>query len=228
MSFASMRTVSVLFAIFLLVFLAATTSCRRSDMRTDRVAVPGMRDDRDVRIVTNAVLGATSELAQAIRNDCEIDVSKRLALYHEGPRLRLPQYRALLLARLNEVGYAKARILKVALNPPPLADTMDGPCQDWPDRHTAVILVPGMTDVTAANRVVDAIAFARVVSDDARIRIDRVARSLTVTHEGLWAARPNLEHAIACAGYSANAVPARLGGSDSVPDGWRPLQAKAD
>jgi len=203
--------------------LVTTVSCRRSDVRTDEIVVPRMLSERDVRIVTNAVLDATSELSQAVRNDCEVDVSKRLVFYHEGPRLELPLYQALLLARLNEVGFAEARILKVALNPPPLADTVDGPYQDWADRHSAVIHVPGMSDVTAANRVVDALAYARLGRDDPRIQVDRMSRTLTVLYEGLRAARSNLEHAIACAGYAANDVPARLGGTDAAPDHWRPL-----
>jgi len=182
-----------------------------------------MANERDVRIVTNAVLDATSILAQAVRNDCQIDVSKRLVLYHEGPRLRLPAYRALLVARLMEVGFSDARILRTAPNPPPLVETVDGPCQDWPDRHTAVIHVPGMADITAANRVVDALAYARAGGDDPLVSVDPASRTLTVTYEGLRLARSNLEHAIACAGYAANAVPARLGGSDAVRDHWRPL-----
>jgi hypothetical protein len=223
MSFVSGRSVAAGAAALVFLSALATLSCRRSDIRTDEIVVPNMVGERDVRIVTNAVLDATSELAQAIRNDCEIDRSKRRVLYHEGPRLRLPAYRALLVARLREVGFNQARILRTGLNPPPLVDTVDGPCQDWPQRHTAVMSVPGMNDVTAANRVVDALAYARAGRDDPRVCLDPASRTLTVVHEGLRAARSNLEHAIACAGYAANAVPARLGGPDSAPDHWRPL-----
>jgi len=101
--------------------------------------------------------------------------------------------------------------------------TEKGPVQMWPGRFTAAIVVPEMVSNRDANRVVDAIAYARLGRDDRRIVADSSARTISATYESLLLAEQNIELAIAAAGYAANRVPADLGTPDSIPQGWSPV-----
>jgi hypothetical protein len=216
------RVVFVTAAVLVITLLCAG-SFRRSDMRTLTVSVPGMADSTMVRIVTNAALDEVVAQYDGVKRRCEIDLAKRTVLYHEGNKLLLPEYRREIRARLRQVGF-ESRVLRVALNPPLPLPTPDGPVQVWPDRYTLMLHVPGMTGVTAANRVVDAIAYARLGGDHPGVTVDREQGRLTARYESLRMAAVNIEHAIACAGFSANDVPANLGGADAVCQGWSPVE----
>lgn len=198
-------------------------ACRRSDVRTAVIDVPGMSDATSVRIVTNAALDEVVGQYDGIQNQYEVDLTRKLVLYHESRRLLSPEYQRRVEARILEVGFS-ARVLKVQLNPPPVVLTDDGPIQMWPDRFTAMISVPDMTSNTDANIVVDAIAFARIGGDDPRVAANEKARRLVVRYESLHLSLKSLEHAVACAGFEANNTPARLGRDDSIPDGWTHVQ----
>jgi len=81
-----------------------------------------------------------------------------------------------------------------------------------------------MVTKTDANIVVDAISYARIGSDNPRVSTDADSRQVTATYNALYLADKNIEHAIACVGFDANTVPARLGEKDSVPHGWKPVK----
>jgi len=186
-----------------------------------------MDDATDVRIVTNATL---NEIAGRLsgRHDVEIDVPHGRILYHESQNLLSPEYRNRIVACIRQVGY-DARFVSVRLNPPPPVPTVDGPFQDWPDRFTADITVSGAATHADMNRIVDAIAYARLGRDDPRIDTDISTGSVTIrSFEGLALARSNIEFAIARAGFDANGVPANPGGPDAAPVLWTPTTTGAE
>ena len=104
-----------------------------------------------------------------------------------------------------------------------LIDTERGPRRLWPDRITAVIAVPEMRSNTDANIVVDAIAYARIGSDNPRVTADKESRRLLAVYESTSICLKYIEHAIACAGYAANDVLPNLGADDAIPHGWTPV-----
>lgn len=218
-----MKTRFLWIALVLVVGVLSALSCRRSDIRTLIIDVPQMADARDVRIVTNAALDEMVGRYDSIQNAYEVDLSKKLVLYHESPRLFAPEYQRRIEARIADVGFT-ARVTHCGLNPPTPVPTVDGPKQMWPNRITAVISVPDMKDSTDANIIVDAIAFARVGHDDPRIQIHSASRRLVLRYESLCLSLKNMEYAIAHAGFDANTTPARLGAKDSLPHGWTPVQ----
>lgn len=153
-------------------------------MRTVTVSVPEMADQRAIRIVTNAALDEVIGRYDGTQHDYEVDLAKRVVLYHEGPGLRSRDYQRKIEARIQEVGL-DARVVEVRLNPPVPVPTANGPFQAWPDRFTAVISVPAMTGAMDANIVVDAIAYARLGKDDPRVWARRHPRSVVVTYDSL-------------------------------------------
>lgn len=218
-----MKKQYIMYAAILGLGILAAVSCRRSDLRAAFVDVPQMSDVTSVRIVTNAALDEVVGQYDGIQNQYEIDLNRKLVLYHESQRLLSPEYQRQIEARISEVGFS-ARVLNARHNPPPPVTTLDGPVQMWPNRFTAVISVPDMTSNTDANVVVDAIAFARVGGDDPRVAASQDSRRLTIRYESLQLSLKNIEYAVACAGFDANNVPARLGRNDSIPHGWTPVQ----
>lgn len=202
--------------------LLAAMSCRRTDVRMALVDVPRMTDELQVRIVTNAALNEVVGRYDGIKHDYEIDMAKGIVRYHESRRLMSGEYRARIVARIKEVGF-DAKVVEAGPNPFGPVMTRDGPIDMWPTRHTAVITVSGMKTHTHANIVVDAIAYARVGRDDPRICIQRAERRVLATYESMRLSLRNLEQAIACVGFDANAVPANLGRPDAIPYGWTPV-----
>jgi len=217
-----MRKTVLLAMIGLGVGVLAAVSCRRSDIRTAVIDVPQMADSRAIRIVTNAALDEVVGQYDDTQNRCEIDLSKGIVLYHESQNLQSPAYQRLIEARIREVGF-EVRVVGSRLNPPPLVLTDDGPIQLWPNRFTAVIMVPDMKTATDANIVVDAIAYARIGGDDPRVVVKRDSRRVIATYESIRLSFSNIEYAIACVGFDANTVPANLGREDSIPHGWTPV-----
>ena len=205
----------------LCVGVLATVSCRRSDIKTMTVNVPQMTTTRDVRIVTNAAIEEVVGIYERIPSTYEVDLSKKLVIYNETPRLLEPAYRNRIESRMAEVGF-KGSVVSVQHNPS--VRLANGLVEGWYRRHTAVISVPDMVTKTDANIVVDAITYARMGSDDPRVSTDADRRQVTATYNALFLARKNVEQAIACVGFDANTVPARLGEKDSVPHGWKPVK----
>ncbi len=199
----------------------ATVSCNRSDIKTMTVKVPQMTTARDVRIVTNAALNEVVGIYERIPSTYEVDLSKKLVIYTETQRLRDSAYLNRIKSRMAEVGF-KGHVQSVKYNPP--VQLANGMVEGWYGRHTAVISVPDMVTKTDANIVVDAITYARMGSDDPRVSTDAGRRRVTATYNALYLARKNVEQAIACVGCDADKVPARLGGKDSVPHGWKPIK----
>ncbi|OQW94818.1 MAG: hypothetical protein BWK77_08485 [Verrucomicrobia bacterium A1] len=202
-----------------LLSVITAVSCSRSDVRTTAIHVPAMADATTVRIVTNAVLNELDGRTEMFQHGGDIELSKGLVFYHENERLRLPAYQRQILACIRQVGY-EGGVLDVRASALPPYPSSRGPLQFWPDRHTLVLSVPGMKTARDANVVLDAIAYARIGGDDPRIVVDPALRSVRVTYNALVVARKNFEHAVACAGYDANEVPADLGGPDAMPRGW--------
>lgn len=199
-------------------------SCRRSDILTVMIDVPQMSDAKSIRIVTNATLEEVVGQYDGMRNGYEIDLLKKIVLYHESQRLLSPEYQRWIETRIAEVGF-NARVTNAGWNPPAPVWTMDGPVQmqKWDDRFTAVISVPEMASNTDANIVVDAIAYARLGGDHPRVSARPDSRRVVATYESLHLSLRNIEYAIACAGFDANAVRANLGAEDAIPHGWTPV-----
>ena len=194
--------------------------CCRADPDVMCVHVPQMVDETGVRIITNAALDEILGRYDDVKRQIEIDMTRKLVLYHESDRLLHEAYRRHIEARLREVGL-DAHILAARHNPPPPVATTNGPVQLWAGRVTAVISVPEMNSVTDANRAVDAISYARLGGDHPGISVGRNERKLTVSYNGRQLASRNIEHAIVSAGFDANDIEA---GPDSLPDGWRPIR----
>lgn len=206
-----------------LVVLAAAVSCRRSDLRTAVVDVPGMDDSRAVRIVTNAALDQVIGRFDSNKNAYEVDLSRKIVVYHESrQRLLSREYQRHIMARIAEVGF-EARVLGARLNPPEPVQAVNGIVQTWPNRFTAWISVPNMKSATDANVVVDAIAYARIGRDDPRVSVSTSSRRIMATYESIFVSLKSIEHAIACVGFDVNRIPARLGEADSLPHGWTPV-----
>jgi copper chaperone CopZ len=208
-------------AAIVLCLLVVLTACRRTDIRTTTVSVPEMATTQDVRIITNAALNEIIAEYDGMMHEYEVDLTKKLIVYHESSRLAHPQYRHHIEARIAEVGF-KAKVQTGILNPPPLVETVDGMFQEWPGRFTSVISVPDMTSTIDANIVVDAIGFARVGRDAPLIKVNPESRTVHVTYQGMTTNKKNIEHAIALSGYSANEVQAALGRPSALPHGWKP------
>jgi len=213
----------MLVGVFMAAGILAAVSCRRSDVRSVVVEVPGMTGAREIRIVTNAALNEVVGQYDGTRNDYEIDLSKKIVLYHEEAGLLSPHYHRRIENKIGEVGFS-ARVTGVRPNPPPLVYTDDGPIQIWPGRHTAAITVPGMQTVADANVVVDAIAYARLRHDHPRVLVDAPSRRIVATYESLYLSRENIEQAIASVGFDANNTPAMLGRPDALPHDWTPVK----
>lgn len=218
-----MKKLIPLILVFIGMGVLVTVPFRWSDVQTVTINVPEMAGTKDVRIVTNAALDEVVGSYDGVRNDFEVDLAKKIILYHESQRLLTREYQRQIEARIAEIGF-NSRVLKAELNPPPLTPTSDGYKQLWPDRFTAVISAPDMVSTTDANVIVDAITYARLGADDPRICVDEQARRLMIRHESMSVARRNIEYAIACVGFRANDVPACLGRADSIPHGWTPVQ----
>lgn len=204
-----------------LITILAAAACRQSYVRTAVIDVPQMANSTAIRIVTNAALDEVVGRCDGTQHDHEIDVARKVVLYHESRKLMSPEYQRQIEARIRQVGF-DARVVTARPNPPAPVPTADGPIQLWPNRFTAVISVPGMTSVTDANVVVDAIAYARLGKDDPRVAVQPGSRQLVARYESLQMAPRNIEYAIACAGFDANDVPA--GARKSLPHGWTPVR----
>ena len=215
------KTILWVMPLFCLAVLTAA-SCRRSDVKTVTIQVPEMNDSLSVRIVTNAALNEVVGQCDGTKHEYEVDLSKRIILYHESQRLTSTGYQRQIEDRIREIGL-DAAVARVVPNPTPVSMTEKGPVQMWPGRFTAAIVVPDMMSNRDANRVVDAIAYARLGRDNPRVVADSSARTITATYESLLLAEQNIELAIAGVGYAANLVPANLGAPDSIPQGWSPV-----
>ena len=202
--------------------LAIAASCRRSDMRTALIRVPGLSSQTAVRIATNAALDVVVGRYDGIQNHYEVDLDRKLVLYHESQRLLSRPYQQRIVARIAEVGFG-ARVVNARLNPPAPTPTVDGLVQEWPNRHTAVIHVPDMTSVLHANIVVDAIAYARLGRDDPRVDVRPGSGEIVASYQSLLLAQRNIEEALAAVGFSANGIPSKLGHEDALPHGWYPV-----
>jgi hypothetical protein len=220
-----MKKQVVLMLAGLLMSTLAVISCRRSDVCSIVINVPQMSDERSIRIITNAALDEIVGQYDGMKNDCEIDLAKQTVLYHEGQRLLSTDYLRHIEACIGEVGL-NAHAAGARLDPPPLVPTVDGPVQEWPNRYTVVISVPGMKSVKDANVVVDAIAYARLGRDDPRITVSRESRTITATYESMALSLKNIEYAIACAGFEANDSATKFGTEVAIPHGWRPVTLK--
>lgn len=205
--------------------MLACLSCRVSRPRDTSIDVPDMRDERDVRILTNAVADEVAGQLEGVKYTFEIDVEQRLVMYHESPKLLQPEYRSAIQQRLAEVGYA-SRLLQARHNPPPPVPVVNSatPIQTWPYRCTAVLHIPAMTTRKDANIVVDAIGYARRGRDPNGLTMNPDTGTMHVDYESMQLSIKNLEHAIAAVGYRANSLEALLGRDDAVADGWRPVQ----
>lgn len=200
---------TVLHAVAWLTGIIVVTSCFRSDIHTTRIDVPSLTDAFAIRVVTNAVLNEVVGQYDGIPNSCEVNFENGLIVYHETERLRSPEYVRLIEKRIAEVGFP-ARVLRV---------------ESDRDRHRyrAIISVPDIKTNRDANIIIDAIAYARIGSDDPRIKADHSTRQVTATYDGRRLALKNIELAIASVGYQANDVPALLDRPDALPRGWTRL-----
>jgi copper chaperone CopZ len=195
----------------------------RKDDRTVRIAVPDLKTEQDIRIVTNAAL---NELVGRYTGkfQYEMDIGRGLVLYHESHGLQTAAYQRRIVECLRAAGY-DARFLAVAHNPPAPIPLKQRLVQDWPDRFTAVLHVPELKCNRDADRVEDAIAWARSGDHPSSIAIDRTGRSIQLAFNPRLTALRNIQQAIAAAGYTANDTPPEAGDLGSFNLGWSPVRA---
>ena len=186
-----------------------------------------MKDDVAVRIATNAALHQITGILEddhAILHGCEISLSRRVVTYHEGRRLRQTDYRTRIQAAIQEEGYA-SQIVALHHNPLPPVIVPDRVYPSpWQDRHTAILFIPDMTGIQDANRVADAIAFARAGGDIVEVVPDSTARTIELTYDRFKLTRRNLEAAIAGVGVGTEPQNYPTGSENAVARGWRSLQ----
>lgn len=76
------------------------------------------------------------------------------------------------------------------------------------DVRTFTINVPDMKNRACATVIVKALSSTVGVKGGSDIKVDLVARTVTVDYESLVTAKKNIEFAVADAGFNANSVPA--------------------
>jgi hypothetical protein len=201
--------------VFGVLVCALLTGCFRNETSELTINVPGMENERDARIVTNAALNEVVGSLGSLKHAYEFNVETHVVLYHESQRLVSPVYQHQLIASLNAVGL-EAKIMNTGFNPLPVRRFPDGAVMNsWPDRFSTIISIPDMDTVTEANIVADAIAFVRDGGDDPRVTPNRDLRKLDVIYNNVALSKRNIENAIACVGYSANNIP-----PCREPQGW--------
>jgi len=121
-----MKNGITLTALIFVAAIVAVVSCRRSEIRVALIDVPEMSGDRDIRIVTNAALDEVVGQYDGIHNECQVDLTRKIVLYHESQRLLSPAYQRRIEARIAEAGF-KARVTNAGLNPPAPVPTVEGP-----------------------------------------------------------------------------------------------------
>jgi len=86
------------------------------------------------------------------------------------------------------------------------------------DIQTLSVDVPSMRTEACADIVRGALEGGEHIES---VRVDLEARRVEVAFHGLYTARRNIEHAIAAAGFDANAIPADPDARDRLPEECR-------
>lgn len=208
----------------LLPLFVLLTGCFRSDVAVLSLRVPDLATERDLVLVTNA---AQSELMGEIapcKHWCEIDLAGGLVRYYEGPRLRDPAYIRRLVSSLATAGYA-AQVRGVRFDPPPAIRVVNypHPVVEWPERHMVELAISEIKTRRDGNRVVDALAYARLGGRPEQLRVDPARRTVTISGQNRrQSASANYRFRIASAGYAVDGWPADCGQPDPPARGWEP------
>jgi hypothetical protein len=219
-----MRTrISVLFTTLILLLGAA---CFRMDATDMQLTVDGITSERDIVLITNAAQRELMGELPEIKHECHVDLPQSTISYFEGPRIMDSSYQRRILSALENAGYS-ATIKQVSHNPtaPMRVVNHHLPIVVWPDRCKMVVVIPSMTTVLDANRVADALSFARLGERPLNLSVDPITGIVRIHHqERRFTARGNYAHAITTAGYRVNGWPEITSG-DAVPArGWLPAE----
>lgn len=208
-----------LFALVLVV-----TSCFRIEHRQLDLSVQGMTGSQDVILVTNAAQRELMGEWGDLRHQCRIDLASQTVLYSEGGRLSDPRYRESILNALRHAGYP-ATVVDLKADPSRPADLLGNRIDlvQWPDRHTVRLQVPGMMTTRDANRIADALAWARYGGRPPSLSVNPADGSVTIQGQNQrLATRMNYIHAITSAGFACSGHPACP--AQSPPRGWVPVE----
>lgn len=210
----------------LILATLAVVACFRVDIADLRLQVPDLNTARDLVLVTNA---AQHELMGELpdpKHWCEIDLARSLVIYREGPRLRDPAYISRVMNALTEAGYpAEFQLVQHDPSPPIKASNWPDPIVEWPDRQVLVLHVPAMTQKVDANRVADALAFARLGGRLSNLVVDPVAKTVTIKgYNRRAAAEQNFEHHLANAGFAVAGWISGPGPAQPPARGWAPFE----
>lgn len=180
------------------------SSCRRNDPRTTTVHVPDMADDKDVKIVRQAL---EYELA---RNDQSFYVSVKTGTlqFFSSSQVAVPEAQRAVEAELTALGL-----------PPKQIQAKPQPSDNWPDRHVLQLIIPEMKNHRAANIAVGTISRVMVNRDNPNVVIDRETRTATVKFDSMLVAVKNFEHVVVNVGFKANQIPVP-DLPHTIPNGW--------
>ncbi len=209
--------------LFLLSAFAAI-GCLRKEMHDAQIDVEGMTSDRDTALVTNAAQRELMGELPPIRHECRIDPSGGRVVYYEGPRLSDTAYQRRILAALAEIGYP-ATIRSVRHDPPRRLRIagIELMLEEWPDRFSMELELGGMDTSGDANRVADAIAYARLGCRPVNLEVDPGSGTVTIRNQSRRLATPlNYAFAIATAGFTAGPL-AAYDEITAPPRGWLPI-----
>lgn len=86
------------------------------------------------------------------------------------------------------------------------------------DVRTVLVSVPEMRNRACAEVIVKALSSSMGVKGGSDIKVDLVARTVSVQYESLLTARKNVEYTIAEAGFTANSIPANADAASKLSD----------
>jgi hypothetical protein len=205
--------------------LALATACFRVDSSPMHVSVKGMDSRRDIVLVTNAAQRELMGEMPEINHLCAIDIPSSMLYYYEGPRVRDVQYQMRILSALDEIGYrGKIVGVKHLPSPPMMVMNYAQPVVLWPDRHVIIIQIPAMKNNMDANRVTDAMAYARLGGRPINLLVDDRNQSVMIAHHNKrLSSFGNYAHSIASAGYGITGWSERYEESEAPARGWIPV-----
>ena len=217
------RTLLTILGVALLVGFSA--SCFRPDTESVTIHVPEMQSERDVRIITNAVLYEIvgrpgGPVQQNFRT--QIDLPQQYVMHHASSQMISGRYRAELAAQMKAAGY-ESSLLTTGRNPDKTfrPNPAEPPVNTWPGRHSAVFKVPEMRTVSDANKVHHALSRVYTEMGIGLLEIDPAARKIHIRdYPARRTAIRNLEAAIANVGYAANDMPPYMGLPAAERKGW--------
>jgi len=219
-----MRTSITVICSTLLLLLGA--ACFRMDAVDVQLTVNDISTERDIVLVTNAAQRELMGELPEIKHECLVDLAQSTMSYFEGPRLMDTSYQRRVLAALENAGYS-ATIKNVSHAPtaPLRVVNLPVPIVVWPDRCKMVVNIPAMRNTLDANRVADALSYARLGDRPLNLSVDPDTGIVRIHHQNRRATvRGNYAHAITTAGYNVDGWPEIKTGDEFPARGWLPAE----